>query len=240
MPIVCSRKCRAGYAKPIKSCDAYDLFLNFFPMNTKILNGLVSEAKDYVLGLLTAKLPGCYLYHSVQHTLSVYHNVSIIGHASGLDPQELSTCQIAALFHDTGYIKSFIDHEEISTSLAKDFQKSRNIKNGLINQIEDAIMATKVPQKPHSLVEEVLCDADLIHLSLDNYFEVIELMRWEWVLCGRKSLSPLEFDFASLEFFESHRYHTEYGQRILAPLKDRNYVQIKNKISQQNTSKETA
>ena len=52
--------------------------------------------------------------------------------------------------------------------------------------VKAAILATEFPQKPSTLLEEILCDADFSHLGDKDYLEKNQLLRLEWELKGRK------------------------------------------------------
>ncbi len=110
------------------------------------------------------------------------------------------------------------------------FYKSGGIDHESIDQIERAIAATKVPQSPTDVISKVLCDADLMHLSFDDYQDRMELLRREWELCGRSILSEKEFLEQSVKFFETHHYHTSYGLEVLTPKKMHNLEGIKSLI----------
>jgi hypothetical protein len=135
------------------------------------------------------------------------------------------------LFHDIGYIKIYAGHEEKSATMASDFLILKKIKKTTIKKITTAILATKVPQQPKDIYSKILCDADLMHLTYDSYFDNKKLMRQEWELSGIISLSEKEFDINSVQFFNAHKYHSEYGKLVLQPKKEKNLEMIKNKIS---------
>jgi len=86
--------------------------------------------------------------------------------------------------------------------------------------VRTAILATKVPQRPQDKISEVLCDADLMHLTSEDYFEQMEKLRMEWKLTGRNDLNEYQFHLNSINFFKDHHYHSEYGRTVLAPQKE--------------------
>ena len=144
----------------------------------------------------------------------------------------LDSCPAGVTNEWTCYIGYYDDHESLSADFARTFLEENGVDNGDIQLIIDAIMATKVPQNPDSEISKVLCDADLMHLSSKEYFDSVEPMRKEWKLSGRSDLSELEFHMQSVNFFEKHRYHTEYGREVLEKLKMNNLNLIRQKIAE--------
>lgn len=193
---------------------------------------LIEMAKTYVFNLMDKGLPKEYVFHSPDHTLEVYKNSQLIGRESGFSRDDLDCLALAAIFHDIGYVRQYDDHEKISAEMAREFLLNVKLDDDVISQIERAIMATKVPQKPTDKISMALCDADLMHLIHRNYFDRIEKMRQEWKLSGRFNLSEYEFHKQSISFFEQHHYHTSYGKEVLAARKSYTLERIKAKLGQ--------
>jgi len=99
-----------------------------------------------------------------------------------------------------------------------------------IKQVESSILSTKVPQKPSDKLSKILCDADLMHLTYEDYFELIDLMKQEWEKTGAAKLTNRQFHEESLDFFNSHNYHSEYGKKVLTPLKEKTKMKIIDKV----------
>ena len=196
----------------------------------KIDDVLIHEAKDYVTDLLTHDLPDKCLFHTIRHTLDVLKNAEIIGRYCGLKEDEMNTLRISALFHDVGYIDSYDNHEAFSAERAANFLASKDIDMEVINQVQEAILSTRTPQSPQDNISSILCDADLMNLTFDDYFEQIDLMREEWAKVGRAKLNRVEFHAQSLEFFHKHAYHSAYGKLVLQPMKEEMEMKIRSKV----------
>jgi uncharacterized protein len=197
----------------------------------KIINsGLVADAEHYVMKLMDDFLPEEYLFHSKVHTLNVLRNAELIGTGSGLNEHEMNILRISALFHDTGYIKSSDNHEVESTLIAREFLAANHIDEQDAETVVVAILATRVPQKPTDKISMVLCDADLMHLTSDDYFEQMELLRIEWQKTGRYHLTVEQFHLNSVEFFVKHHYHSDYGKQVLEARKHRTLRLILDRI----------
>lgn len=193
-------------------------------------DALVQEAKEYISSLLTTELSENCVFHTIQHTLDVVANAEIIGKYCKLDEESLNILRICALFHDLGYVDAYDDHESYSAERARAYLQSKNIDPEIIDQVDVAILSTKTPQNPKDRISRILCDADLMNLTFDDYFEQIDLMRKEWEKVGKAKLNSQEFYLSSLEFFQSHEYHSKYGKKVLQPKKEQTELKIRKKV----------
>ena len=193
-------------------------------------DALIKEAKQYISSLLTTELSENCVFHTINHTLDVVSNAEIIGRYCKLDENSLNVLRICALFHDVGYVDAYDDHELFSAERARIYLYSKKIDPEIIDQVEKAILSTKTPQNPKDQISRILCDADLMNLTFDDYFEQIDLMRKEWEKVGKAKLNSHEFHISSLEFFQSHEYHSKYGKKVLQPKKEQTELKIRNKV----------
>ena len=200
-------------------------------MMKSIDDELVGEARQYVSLLLTTELSENCVFHTISHTLDVVKHAEIIGAYSGLDENNLNILRVCALFHDVGYVDAYDNHEAFSAKRARSYLKSKNVDPKIIHQVDVAILSTKTPQDPKDQISRILCDADLMNLTFDDYFEQIDLMRKEWEKVGKAKLNRQEFYISSLEFFQNHQYHSEYGKKVLQPKKELTELKIRNKVS---------
>lgn len=196
----------------------------------KIDDELIREARAYISTLLTTELSENCVFHTISHTLDVVSNAEIIGSYCKLDVDDLNILRMCALFHDVGYVDAYDDHEKYSADRAIKYLRSKNIDPVIIDQVEAAILSTKTPQTPKDKISKMLCDADLMNLTFDDYFEQIDLMRKEWEKVGKAKLNREEFYLSSLEFFQSHEYHSKYGKKVLQPKKEKTERKIRDKV----------
>jgi predicted metal-dependent HD superfamily phosphohydrolase len=166
-------------------------------------------------------------FHNLGHTLDVVKAAEEIGVQSQLNRDEIESAIIAAWLHDIGYAEGALDHEKKAADKAKELLTSWGADPKKISEVTEAIMATKVPQQPRSLISKVLCDADLYHLSSEACREKSEKLREEWHALGDRTLTDEEWIKTNLNFMENHQYHTPYGQTILQQRKKANIKRIK-------------
>lgn len=166
-------------------------------------------------------------FHNINHTLDVVKAAEEIGVQSELSGSELESLLIAAWLHDVGYAEGALNHEQKAADKARELLTEWGAPHRKILEVTEAIMSTKVPQQPRSLISKVLCDADLHHLSTGSCEEKGDLLRQEWAKVGDKTLTDTEWLKTNLEFMENHRYHTPYGQTILQQGKKKNIKRIR-------------
>jgi len=105
-------------------------------------------------------------------------------------------------------------HEERSAQLAREFLSSNaGVPESIIVHVEQCIIATKMPQRPCTLTEKILCDADLYHLGTDEFSRIDNLVKQETLLRGNDIEN---WDASSLELLKNHKFHTAYCQQKLA------------------------
>lgn len=166
-------------------------------------------------------------FHNLEHTLEVVASAKEIADQSDLNEDETESVIIAAWLHDIGYEQGHENHEDVAAAIASNSLAEWGATPARIAAITEAIVATKMPQQPKSMVSKVLCDADLYHLSSPQCEESGNKLRKEWRSLGFKDMTDEEWLQFNVQFMESHRYHTPYGQTVLEQKKKKNIKQIK-------------
>lgn len=199
---------------------------------------LVSKVQAYCKELFTEKLSESFVYHNYEHTERVVDAARIIGRESELSDEELQLVTIAAWFHDVGYTEGCTNHEETSVEIAEPFLKNEGLSQKQIEVITNCILATRMPQAPKTLMEEVLCDADMHHLACTDYRKMSDRMHREIELIKDKQISDEEWNQMNCSFFKDHEYFTEFGKKHLQPIKDENLKKIgKVRLKEEKKSK---
>ena len=154
---------------------------------------IVQKAESYVVAQLNEKLPPSYLYHNLSHTRRVVKYVKELIEKEKIGTNDARILELAAWFHDIGFIKSNENHENHSAEIAKTFLKKEKVAAATINKIEELILVTTMLREPKNSLEKIILDADCAHLGKKFYFEVSELLREEWVALGLKKLPDVEW-----------------------------------------------
>ncbi len=161
-------------------------------------------------------------YHNFIHTEGVVADALWIGKGSCLNEEQLFIVELAAWFHDSGFTNTYKTHEKESAELASSFLRHLNVESYIIEQVTESILATRMPQSPQNLIQEVLCDADLAYLGSNRFFDVSERLRTEWKNENIENLTEHDFSMVSADFLRSHRYFTEFARQQLDEGKWRN------------------
>lgn len=190
---------------------------------------LIEKSKAYAEATLS-QLPDSYAYHNIYHTKKVAEAVKEVGEMSGLTDDQMETAIIAAWIHDTGYILGCENHEINSVEAAKKILQEWGASPDKIEAVSMAIKATEMPQNPKNLVDKVVCDADLYHLSNEDLFETGQRLRKELAHINKKEFTDKDWVKFNLNFLEEHSYFTEYGQTVLEKRKRKNIKNLKKQI----------
>ena len=165
-------------------------------------------------------------YHGVGHTLDVVHESERIAREEGITSErQLFLLKIAALYHDTGFLERYAGHEEKSCELFTRDAPHLGLTNEEEQTITALIMATKVPQKPATLLEKIICDADLDYLGRSDFATIGDRLRREF-LHYQIVKDDQEWDNLQRTFLKNHHYHTSSSQRLREPVKQLNYRQL--------------
>jgi len=169
-------------------------------------------------------------FHNFAHTQEVVDKVVLISDVIGIHPKEADFIVIAACFHDTGFSEFYEGHEEVSKRFAAQYMEKANCTKKEIEMVLSCIDATKMPQNPHDIYAEVLCDADLFHLGTPNFLYRNMLLRKEWELFCDIVMTDEEWQLLNIKFLEEHRFKTAYGKEVLEKGKQENLNKVKQLI----------
>lgn len=183
---------------------------------------IVKKAALHVKSLFHTYLPATLVFHNLTHTQQVVRATKEIGQACGLSNSDIELLLIAAWFHDAGYIAGYQDHVELSQEIAKNWLKQEGVSTIDSLKIIKCIGATQMPQAPQTILEEIICDADLIHLSAADYPSRLSMLRSEWENTLRKKFSERNWLTSNIDFLTNHFYLTPFGQKVLEERKEKN------------------
>jgi adenylate cyclase len=176
---------------------------------------------------LLSNLPDHLTYHNLEHIRDVVEKVQLHGLNEKLDDHQLYLLKTAAWLHDIGYIWDESNHEQRGIKFALSFLPTWGFSTSDIDSICGMILATKIPQSPKNLMEQVICDADLDYLGRDDYFQISRRLFTE--INHSKSLSEEEWKGIQIKFFENHQYFTDSANSIRNKVKSENFLSIETK-----------
>lgn len=193
-------------------------------------NSILNKIENHIRELYQKRSAVENIYHNILHTTEVVKVAAKIAEAEKLSKDETEILLIAAWFHDTGYFHCCKGHEEQSSEYARDFLERENYPDEKILKIISCIKATQIPHSPNTKLEEIICDADLHHLGMNDIEERGEMLRKELEMKGIKKLSDIEWLKASLDFFNKHKYFTDYAKKEFGLKKKQSMIKMKQQI----------
>ncbi len=187
---------------------------------------LLIDMKAHVQGLFTTfgnpQLP----YHNLEHTQQVVKHAEEIASHCTLEEEMLFVLLTAAWFHDTGHLwGDMTTHEERGVGIMQAYCRDKQVDEKTIAAIAQAIMATRMPVKPVTPVEMILCDADTYHLGTLEFCKMDALVWQELELRLQQTFnSKTAF---TLRFLEAHSFYTAYCRALLNGQKQENIRLLK-------------
>ncbi|MCK9424270.1 MAG: HD domain-containing protein [Bacteroidales bacterium] len=184
-------------------------------------------AKDYILTRLQNELTPSLCYHSIEHTKDVLEASHHFATLEKLNEHSQALLATAALYHDSGIIVQYRDHEAVSVSLAREILPQFGYLHEEIEEVADLIMMTRLPQQAISLPEQILCDADLDYLGRDDFFIHSFQLQLEWKNAGILETNLEEWLELQVKFLSEHRYFTHSANSLRKEKKLYNLDQIR-------------
>lgn len=205
------------------------------------------ELYDFVIEKLKTNLPETVSYHNFEHTQNVTRRAMELSQKEGLSTEQTFLLKTAALFHDTGFLinQKGEGHEKRSSDYAKEILPQHGYTDSQIEEITEMILATKLPQNPKNLLQEILCDADLYYLGTNKYFPLSEKLYAEFQHDNRNVNSDNWHQIQN-DFLQNHTFFTKTAQANLNETKDKNIkkildeMKLKKRSSKINKYKENA
>jgi uncharacterized protein len=162
-------------------------------------------------------------YHNLLHTLDVLTRAEEIAVKEGVSgPEELYILKVAAMYHDTGFLETYAEHEKVSCAIFLNDAGRFGFTPEQQERVTALIMATRIPQEPVSHLEKIICDADLDYLGREDFFEIGNLLRKEFLHYHIVENNG-DWEKMQLRFIQTHHYHTVTSMVNREPLKQEHY-----------------
>ncbi|MGK0139725.1 MAG: putative metal-dependent HD superfamily phosphohydrolase [Algoriphagus sp.] len=189
--------------------------------NDEDFDSKIVEIEAFVCGRYAAYINPDLFYHNLVHTAQVTKNTTWLANEIGLTPRQRFVVIASTWFHDIGYLSSnALGHEEHGAIEALEFLEEMD--QDILEDIKGCIMATKMPQAPKSILEKIICDADLFHLGTFDFPAKNMLMRKEYNRLNKKTISKKDWRKESLKLLKNHIFHTDVCFENLQEQKQKN------------------
>lgn len=189
-----------------------------------------ADAIAYALARLENELSPKLTYHNLWHTQEdVLPACLQIARHIGISEAELRLLQVAAAFHDIGFTEDSANHEIIGARIVVQILPEFGYSTRQIEAIMGMIIATRLPQSPRNLLEEILADADLDVLGRDDFLSRNACLRQEWTNFGHKIAMKAWYE-GQLAFIRNHTYFTAVAQLLRNNQKKQNIALLEEKL----------
>lgn len=170
-------------------------------------------------------LPKEYTYHTIHHIRDVVEQSERIAKKEKINKEDIADLKLAAWLHDVGYIWEPARHEARGAEYATTVLNAMDFPAQKINKINGMILATKIPQSPKNILEQIICDADLDYLGREGYEENSLLLLQEMRL--KKQITDLDWLKIQDQFLSKHAYFTKTSNATRNTLKAKVLANIK-------------
>lgn len=185
------------------------------------------EARDFITSKLLDELKPDLTYHNIDHTFDVLQAASNLARLENINEHDTILLETAALFHDSGMLKTYIGHEEASVEIAGSILPEFGYTANEIEIISQMIMTTQLPQSATTYLEKILCDADLDYLGREDFFMIAHTLRYEWNILDIRKTTLREWYELQIMFLENHNFFTPSARKLRNEKKAENLKQVK-------------
>jgi len=194
---------------------------------------ITEQAQHYVRTYFDTHADDQLIYHNLYHTEQVVKAATQIARHYNLNETDLFIVQVAAWFHDIGYLTGgAAGHEERGAKLVEAYLQGTGVEPAVVDGVRKCILATEIPQRAVSLTEQIVCDADLFHLGTNDFEERNKLMRKEAEAVRHEKISKEDWRKSAIRLLEGHQYYTDYCRLLLGDKQRENLAQLKHKEEQ--------
>ena len=190
----------------------------------------ISGIKDFIVKKLKKELPKGLHYHGLHHTMDMYESAVSIAGSENIKGEDFELIQIATLFHDSGFTRTYEGHEEAGCEIAKEALPGFGYSNEQIEIICKIIMTTKVPQTAKTKLEKIICDADLDYLGTDK-FEPIGITLFKELTERGIEMDEKKWNELQVKFLEKHKYYTKTCKELRDPIKKKHLRELKELVA---------
>ncbi|MEY2923512.1 MAG: hypothetical protein RLZZ337_52 [Bacteroidota bacterium] len=188
----------------------------------------IRKLKAFVVEKIQKEIPATLTYHGLHHTLDVLRVCNDYIKRLSIQPKDAHLLRTAALMHDIGIMWNYQNHEEQGMDFVRNELPKWDYSQAEIERVCGMIQATRIPQNPMNILEQIICDADLDYLGTDQFYSIGETLFKEFIVYGVVK-NEKEWDQLQINFLTNHSYHTDFAKRNRQPVKMKYLNEIKAK-----------
>ena len=189
---------------------------------------------QYIRELFRDELPGAIKYHDANHTLHPTRGVVAVANrialSENISEHDRELLIAAAYFHDTGYIREYDKNEPIAARMAGRILRLIGYKPKEIEKVQKMILSTDLEREPKTLLEMILCDADLDNLGREDFFKLDGKLRQGRGARGIDVSDDAKWYKGTLSIIKNHQYYTESQKKLRETSKQKNIKKLLKKL----------
>ncbi|MBK8340635.1 MAG: HD domain-containing protein [Flavobacteriales bacterium] len=193
----------------------------------------LESARLFIRRHFSKAIPPEFVFHDLDHTLSVTRTALEIGRAMKLSVRDLLLLEIAALFHDAGYAQAYAGHEKESARIARGFLRQAKFATRDRERVSATINSTRLGATPRGILQRVLRDADSAKAGQVDFEARAERLRIELQLVHGKAIKKTDWSHENLAYLTAHQFHTAYARSRFGPQKAINLKRPKLRVGGQ-------
>lgn len=179
----------------------------------------------YARSMLTHELDPRLSYHSLAHTESDVVPATLrFAKMMCISEEETHLLQVAAWYHDIGFVEERDNHELISCRITADVLSDFGFSEAQVKQIQSFILATRLPQTPMTVAEQILADADLNSLGREDFLDTSLALRAEFAAYGT-CYNKQDWFLRQQRFLQGHCYFTS-AARVLRDRQKKHNIEL--------------
>ena len=114
--------------------------------------------------------------------------------------------------------------------MACDFLAQYDYPKEKVRKVVGCILATRMPQSPQNQLEQILCDADMMHLANHDYFAKADLLHKEIEKTKVCKIPESEWLEMNQEFLDKHCFFTDYAKNNYQSAVKENLKKVRDRL----------
>ncbi|MEZ4883565.1 MAG: DUF5706 domain-containing protein [Chitinophagales bacterium] len=203
---------------------------------------VLSKAKQHINQLFKKQSSTKLVYHTYNHTLEILDVCEDMAQYYELSQRDKEILMLAACFQNTGYMADYRDHDNESIIIAEDFLMELDYPKEKLDRVLVLIRNSSLTDHPGNLLQEILHDANLMHIGKKDFFRKGTLLRIEVEQNLGESHTASEWEQIELDFLLDNEFFTQYAVEKFSSRRAKNIKKQHGNLlkSKQNRKKKKA
>lgn len=196
------------------------------------MSALLQKVAHFVMNEYTRPVWTRYAYHNIDHIQNVVKEVKDLAERADLSKELILNLEIAAWFHDLGYEKGVMGHEETSCEIATKFLKKHKVSKERILEVVELIKATRPGFEIFKTVsQKIIRDADLSNAGLKGFKKCSNALRQEWDTIQNRQYDDKGWYNLQIDYLSTLSYLSIAGQKKYSKRKKKNLKKYRKRLS---------